>query len=79
MSPRGNDKAENSYIGLQEPEVEMPPDPVKPYQVKSPLLRECMAEFIGTMAINCPPWHASSTKRTDHFEHALDKGNPTQR
>ncbi|POM79398.1 Aquaporin, partial [Phytophthora palmivora] len=46
-----SNKAENGYIGLQEPEGEMPPDPVKPYQVKSPLLRECMAEFLGTMVL----------------------------
>ncbi|ETK81065.1 hypothetical protein L915_13400, partial [Phytophthora nicotianae] len=44
-------KVENGYVGLQEPEVEMPPDPVKPFQVKSPLLRECLAEFIGTMVL----------------------------
>jgi MIP family channel proteins len=56
MSPRNsdatNDKVESGYVGLQEPEVEMPPsDLTKPYQVKSPLLRECLAEFVGTLVL----------------------------
>ncbi|KAE9044978.1 hypothetical protein PR002_g2485 [Phytophthora rubi] len=54
MPPRdsdANDKAENGYVGLQEADVEITSMPVKNYQVKSPLLRECMAEFIGTMVL----------------------------
>ncbi|RLN90245.1 hypothetical protein BBJ28_00005666 [Nothophytophthora sp. Chile5] len=45
------DKTENGYVGLEEPEVAMTPTSAKAYQVKSPLLRECMAEFIGTMVL----------------------------
>ncbi|KAL4165420.1 hypothetical protein KRP22_014131 [Phytophthora ramorum] len=54
MPPRNsdtNDKADNEYIGLQEADVVVMSEPIKPYQVKSPLLRECMAEFIGTMVL----------------------------
>ncbi|KAE9236034.1 hypothetical protein PF005_g1230 [Phytophthora fragariae] len=45
-------KDKDGYMGLQEADVALTPAAVaKPYQVKSPLLRECMAEFIGTMVL----------------------------
>ncbi|KAG3091732.1 hypothetical protein PI125_g17334 [Phytophthora idaei] len=48
LSDSGNTKDKDGYIGVQDADVAMTPVPVaKPYQVKSPLMRECMAEFIG--------------------------------
>lgn len=52
LSDSGNIKDKDGYIGVQDADVAMTSTPVaKPYQVKSPLLRECMAEFIGTMVL----------------------------
>jgi MIP family channel proteins len=43
---------DNGYVGLQEPDVSgIVAEPTKPFQVKSPLLRECLAEFIGTLVL----------------------------
>ncbi|CAI5723315.1 unnamed protein product [Peronospora destructor] len=40
------------YYGIQDADVaKMPTPPPKSYQIKSPLLRECMAEFLGTMVL----------------------------
>ncbi|CAI5714359.1 hypothetical protein KXD40_008164 [Peronospora effusa] len=40
------------YSGIQDADVaKTPTPPQKPYQIKSPLLRECMAEFLGTMVL----------------------------
>ncbi|ETM40999.1 hypothetical protein L914_13195 [Phytophthora nicotianae] len=52
LSDSGYTKDKDGYVGVQDADVAMMPAPVaKPYQVKSPLLRECMAEFIGTMVL----------------------------
>ncbi|RLN90242.1 hypothetical protein BBJ28_00005663 [Nothophytophthora sp. Chile5] len=47
-----SDKLENGFIQVQTPRAQVftPPTP-KPYQAKSPLLRECLAEFLGTMIL----------------------------
>ncbi|KAE8908034.1 hypothetical protein PF003_g7743 [Phytophthora fragariae] len=46
-----DDKIESGYVGVQDPDVLVNLEPAKPYQVKSPLLRECIAEFLGTMVM----------------------------
>ncbi|ETI40982.1 hypothetical protein F441_13669 [Phytophthora nicotianae CJ01A1] len=46
-----DDKIESGYVGVQEPDVLMNLEPAKPFQVKSPLFRECLAEFLGTMVM----------------------------
>ncbi|CAI5738924.1 unnamed protein product [Hyaloperonospora brassicae] len=46
-----NEKPEDQYTSLREPDVEAATEVAKPYQVKSSLLRECLAEFIGTMVL----------------------------
>uniref|UniRef100_M4BD99 Aquaporin n=1 Tax=Hyaloperonospora arabidopsidis (strain Emoy2) TaxID=559515 RepID=M4BD99_HYAAE len=49
MNP--SNKPEDQYFGSHEPDIKAATEVSKPYQVKSPLLRECLAEFIGTMVL----------------------------
>jgi MIP family channel proteins len=47
-----SEKYENGFVRIQTPRAEVfTPPPPKPYQIKSPLFRECLAEFLGTLIL----------------------------
>ncbi|CAH0486945.1 unnamed protein product [Peronospora farinosa] len=51
-STRGYKDRDSYFNGIQDADVAKMSTPLpKPYQIKSPLLRECMAEFLGTMVL----------------------------
>ncbi|TDH66258.1 hypothetical protein CCR75_000812 [Bremia lactucae] len=48
---RIDNKVESDYLGVQEQDVRMSSEPMKSYQIKSLLFRQCLAEFLGTLVM----------------------------